>query len=54
MVSIVVNDNHTAVSCFWAAMQTTSSKGAVGKVMRVMSVGRAVMALNSSLRAWRT
>lgn len=50
---MVVNDNHTAVSCFWAAMQTTSSKGAVGRVMRVMSVGRAVIALNRSLRAYQ-
>ena len=52
IVSMVVKDNHTAVSCFWAAMQTTSSNGAVGRVMRVTSVGRAVIALNNSLRAY--
>ena len=51
MMSVFASDNQIAVSSRCAALQTHSSKGADGREIRVVSVGKAVMDLNSSLIA---
>lgn len=51
MISIEARLSHTLVICRWTATQMSSRRGPAGRERRVVSGGRAVMALYSSLRA---